>query len=115
MKRYESSTGTGVITLSRIEPLTKITRNRVEVMRVLRKEAAARPSEVAEQVEKSQSAVSRTLSRMQEQGWIEQADVEIGGRSVTDISLYQLTLVGNDVLDAVEDFVENAGENAERD
>ena len=88
-----------VTAVSSAEELTKLTENRIEVMTELRK-SPSRPKELAEAMEKSQSAISRTLSRMKDEGWIEQAEVEIGGRTITDVFVYQLTQVGNDVLDA---------------
>ena len=98
------------ITVGRAEDLTKLTEARIETMQALRRNAAMRPKEVEEELGKTSSAAVKVLLRMQDEGWVEKAEVIVGGEKPVDTAYYQLTVRGNQILDVVEAFLDKEGD-----
>lgn len=91
-----------------VQHISKITGNRVEILRILRDNGAVRPYMVAESTGKTSSAAVKSLIRLVDDGWVTEVHPEIDGREVRGTKLYRLTDLGCRILDAVEDFVKRS-------
>lgn len=86
--------------------LTKITEQRIEILRLIEEEGPLRPGELRDETGRTSSSLSRLLSRMTEEGWLENPTLEVRGRKIENPHLYGLTGVGRKLVEVIQDFEE---------